>query len=104
MKTYTEQDLRLAFQAGINRGKYLQSGNYYNEPLDEDEYIDSFNFKIEKESTIGFTFGYLQRKLDWDDICAITGLSYYCRSKGYIIENSEVFRIKKSIAKQYNLI
>lgn len=37
-------------------------------------------------------------------ICTITGLSYYCRSEGYTIENSKVFNIKKSIAKQFNLI
>ena len=97
MKTYTEQDLRLAFQAGEDFGRH---NAYDSNLLDEDEYIESLN----KESTIGFTYGYLKRKLEWLDICAITGLSYYCKSEGCIIENSEVFRIKKSIAKQFNLI
>lgn len=104
MKTYTEQDLRLAFQAGSERGAFIQAGNYFDEPLDEDEYIESLNLEVEEESTIGFTYEYLKLKLNWDNICAITGLSYYCKSEGCIIENSEVFRIKKSIAKQFNLI
>lgn len=104
MKTCTEQDLRLAFQAGIDMGKHVQAGNYFDKPLDEDEYIESLNSKIEEESTIGFTYEYLKLKLNWDDICAITGLNYYCRSEGFDIENSEVFRIKKSITKQFNLI
>lgn len=97
MKTYTEQDLRLAFQAGEDFGRH---NAYDSNLLDEDEYIESLN----KESTIGFTYGYLKRKFEWDDICAITGLSYYCRAEGFTIEDSEVFQIKESIAKQYNLI
>lgn len=54
MKTYTEQDLRLAFRAGIDMGKHIQAKNYFDKPLDEDEYIESLNVEI-KESTIGFT-------------------------------------------------
>ena len=103
MPTYTEQDLRFAFQAGIDMGKHIQSGNYYDKPLDEDEYIESLYFEIE-ESTIGFTYEYLKLKLNWDDICTITGLSLYCRNEGFDIKNSEIFRIKKSIAEQFNLI
>jgi len=47
MKTYTEQDLRLAFQAGSERGAFIQAGNYFDAPLDEDEYIESLNPKQE---------------------------------------------------------
>lgn len=54
MKTYTEQDLRLPFRAGIDMGKHIQAKNYFDKPLDEDEYIESLNVEI-KESTIGFT-------------------------------------------------
>lgn len=103
MKTYTEQDLRLAFQAGSERGAFIQAGNYFDAPLDEDEYIESLNPKIE-ESTIRFTFDYLKHKLDWEDICDITGLDYYCRNRGFEIKDSEIFNIKESIAKQYKLI
>lgn len=103
MKTYTEQDLRLAFRAGIDMGKHIQAKNYFDKPLDEDEYIESLDFEI-KESTIGFTYSYLKRKFDWDDICDITGLNYYCRNEGYEIKDSEVFQVKESIAKQFNLI
>lgn len=50
MKTYTEQDLRLAFQAGSERGAFIQAGNYFDAPLDEDEYIESLNPKIEESN------------------------------------------------------
>ena len=30
MKTYTEQDLRLAFQAGNERGAFIQARNYFD--------------------------------------------------------------------------
>lgn len=102
MKTYTEQDLRLAFQAGVNFGSHE---SYFDKPLNENEYIESLNSKIEEEeSTIRFTYEYLKLKLDWLDICKITGLNEYCRAEGYTIKDSEVFRIKKSIAKQFKLI
>ncbi len=64
----------------------------------ETHYVDHL------ESTIGFTYEYLKLKLDWLDICKITGLNEYCRSEGYEIKDSEVFNIKESIAQQFNLI
>lgn len=104
MKTYTEQDLRLAFRAGVDLGRHIQANNYFDKPLDEDEYIESIKNNTIEESTIGFTYEYLKLKLNWLDICKITGLNEYCRNEGFNIEDSEVFRIKKSIAKQFNLI
>ena len=38
MKTYTEQDLRLAFRAGINMGKYLEAKDKYYKPIDEEDF------------------------------------------------------------------
>ena len=35
MKTYTEEDLRLAFQSGVLRGMHDQAGNYFDAPLDK---------------------------------------------------------------------
>lgn len=103
MKIYTEKDLKILASLIDDAYRPYTSNNV--EGLDVvDNFIKGIIPKKEEESTIGFTYEYLKLKLNWDNICAITGLSYYCKSEGCIIENSEVFRIKKSIAKQFKLI
>ena len=101
MKTYTEQDLRTLASLIDDAYRPYTSNNV--EGLDV---VDNFIKGIvpKKESTIGFTYEYLKLKLDWLDICKITGLNEYCRSEGYEIKDSEVFNIKESIAQQFNLI
>lgn len=103
MKTYTEEDLRLAFQAGRERGAFDQAGNYFDAPLDEDEYIESLNPKIDEE-TIYFSYSFLRRKLDWKQFCDLTGVDYYAIRNGYEIKDTENFPIKESKAKEFNLI
>lgn len=103
MKTYTEEDLRLAFQAGSERGAFIQSGSYFDAPLDEDEYIESLNPKIEEE-TIPFSYSFLRRKLEWEQFCDLTGVDYYATRNGYEIKDTEIFNIKESKAKEFNLI
>lgn len=49
MKTYTEQDLREAFKAGLEKGSHQ---SYFDAPLDEDEYIESLNPKEVYEDEI----------------------------------------------------
>jgi hypothetical protein len=106
MKKKLEKKLRLAFKAGSEYGAFLQAGNYFDKPLDEDEFIESLkkSEKITEEEKIPLTFAYLKSKLDWSDICDVTGLDYYCLNNGYEIKSYEVFNIDKIIAKQYNLI
>ena len=70
MKTYTEQDLRLAFRAGINMGKYFEAKDKYFKPKGIEDVIDELNPE-NRESTIGFTYGHLKRKFDWDTIINI---------------------------------
>lgn len=101
--SYTQEDLRRAFFSGSERGIWVKSGNYYDEPLDEDGYIESLNPKIE-EDKISFTYDYLNRKLDWEKFCDLTGVDYYAKANGYNIENNEIFYITESKAKEFNLI
>ena len=101
---YTEEDLRKAFQAGCARGAHNQSGNYFDAPLDEDEYIESLKDKKEELKTIPFTYFHLHNQLGWERFCDLTGTSIYARKEGYEIEYDEVFFISESDAKKFNLI
>jgi len=105
MKTYTEDDLRRAFQAGKEYGKFIEKDEYapFITELDEDEYIGSLEIEQEEE-TVSFTYSFLRRKLEWSDICELTGVDYYAINNGFEIKDSEVFEIKESKAKEYNLI
>jgi hypothetical protein len=104
MKTYTEEDLRKSFRAGIDRGAFLERGEYapFKKCLDEDEYIDSLN-EVSKEK-IPFSYGFLRRKLDWEDFCDLTGVDYYATKNGFEIKDNETFEISESKAKEFNLI
>jgi hypothetical protein len=104
MKTYTEEDLREAFRSGVKLGDHQGKGNYYDRPLDEDEYIKSLEPKSEEVELIPFTYAYLKRKLDWTDFCDITGVSHYALNEGFVIEDTEIFKIEKELAIQSKLI
>ena len=102
MKTYTEEDLRLAFGAGL-----LSSENYKIGSAQklEDEYIESLNHKEVEEETVSFTYSYICRKLDWEEFCEISGIDYYLTRYGReVIKDHETFEIKESTAKQYGLL
>jgi hypothetical protein len=101
---YTEEDIRKAFRAGISQGMYLQAGNYFDAPLDEDEYIDNLKETVVEEDKISFTYSFLCRKMDWGEFCNLTGIDYYARNNGWEIKDNEIFYITESKAKQFNLI
>lgn len=103
---YTEEDLRRAFQAALERREYLESGESTPSTniLDEDEYIESLKDKKEELKTIPFTYFHLYSQLGWARFCDLTGTSIYARNEGYEIEYNEVFFISESDAKKFNLI
>lgn len=102
MDNNLEKQLREAFKAGVNYGE--AQNQYFDKPLNEDEYIESLQVCEDPVKKIDLTFGYLKLKLSWDTICNITGLSYYCQNEGYNINDSEVFSINIDLAKELNLI
>ena len=69
-KLYTEEDLRQAFKAGWLSGK--NDDNYFDKPLDEDEYIQSLN-PIEKEEIIYIPYFWIKNNIGWSKFCDITG-------------------------------
>jgi hypothetical protein len=104
MKKYTEEDLRKAFVAGLERGAFVQSGSYFDAPLDENEYIESLNPKEVEEDKIYFTYSFLKRKLEWEQFCELTGVDYYATRNGFEIKDTDIFYVIESKAKQFNLI
>ena len=106
MKTYTEQDIRKAFQAGNFRGAYLEANEYapFTIPFDEDDYIENLNEKEVEEDKVSFTYSFLRRKLDWMDFCELTGTNEWAKKEGREFKDDEIFYTTESKAKQFNLI
>ena len=103
MKTYTEEDLRNAFRGGIARGKHIANNNYFDAPLDEDEYIDSLK-EVQEEEKIPFTYLHLVSVLGWETFCDLTSTDLYARNEGFSFSDTEIFYITKSIAKEHGII
>lgn len=103
-KKYTEEDLRLAFQAGSERGAFIQSGSYFDAPLDEDEYIESLKPQLKEEKEIPITYGLIKATCGWSRFCDITGGNHYAVNEFGDYEANEVFYITESQAKQLNFI
>lgn len=101
---YTEEDLRKAYQAGYKRGMFDHSSNYFDAPLDEKEYIESLSKKEVFEPKVSFTYSFLRRKLNWEQFCDLTGISYYAKANGFEIKDNEIFYFTESKAKEFNLI
>lgn len=104
MKTYTEEDLRLAFQAGVLRGMHDQAGNYFDAPLDENEYIESLNPKIEEGKEIPITYGLIKATCGWSEFAEVTNRNVYAINEFGDYEANEVFYITESQAKQLKFI
>src|SRR5690606_24862437 len=105
MKKSLENKLRDAFKAGKERGYFDGENNYFDAPLDEDEYIE--NLKKSKdliEDKISFTYSFLRRKLDWMQFCELTGTNEWCLKEGGEIKDTEIFYVTESKAKEYGLL
>lgn len=74
--------------------------------VDEISWLFNFPTTIdtEPEEEISFTYSFLRRKLDWMKFCELTGTNEYCRKEGREIEDSDIFYITESKAKEYNLL
>lgn len=104
MKKYREEDLRLAFKAGSERGAFIQAGNYFDAPLDENEYIESLNPKTEEEKEILITYGLIKATCGWSKFCDVTDGNHYAINEFGGYEDREVFYITESQAKQLKFI
>ena len=100
---YTEEDLRELAGLIDNAYRPYTSNNVEGSDVAEN-FIKGYYKTVVEEDKISFTYSFLRRKLDWLEICELTGLSEYCRAEGYEIKDDEVFYITESKAKQFNLI
>ena len=92
-KKYTEEDLRKAFQAGHERGVFDGQGNYFDAPLDEDEYIESLNPKPIQEKTIPITYGLIKAVCGWSRFCDVTNGNHYAINEFGDLPDNEIFHI-----------
>lgn len=102
-KEHTEEDIRNAFKAGHERGVFDGANNYFDAPLDEDEYIQSIKKPIESEETVPYTYAHLISVLGWEGFCDVTGISYYAKNEGAVFNDNEIFYISKSDVTEYLL-
>lgn len=106
MKTYTEQDLRNAYEQGAK--DYCES--YKTLPLflseDVDDYIESLSSKPkkEKEKEIPITYGLIKATCGWSKFCDVTNGNHYAINECGDYKDREVFYITESQAKQLNFI
>lgn len=97
-KKYTEEDIRKAFQAGHERGVFDGNNNYFDAPLDEDEYIESLNPKPIQEKIIPVTYGMIKATCGWNKFCDVTGGNHYEIKEFGHPSDSEIYHVTK---KQY---
>jgi hypothetical protein len=99
-KEYTEEHTKLQ--------KILQK--YGNEEFGDcilDEICELFGHKLtpaEEEETVPYAYGFLKRKIRWENLCELVGVYYYALKEGFEISDSEVFHIKMSDAEKYGII
>jgi hypothetical protein len=99
MKTYNEEDLRLAFKAGVEWGVWNAKDNYFDEPLTENEYIESLNPEPKQQEKIPITYGQIKAVCGWSKFCDVTGSNPYAINEGWNPSDTEIIAITKE---QYN--
>lgn len=92
----TEESLRLAFKAGVKWGVFIAVGEDFDEPFDENEYIESLNPKVEHEETIPITYGMIKATCGWGKFCDVTGYNHYAIKEFGHPDDSTTYEIKKS--------
>ena len=102
MKKSLEDKLRDAFRAG--RVKGLHGDNYFDAPLDEDEYIESLIPPKTKEKEIPITYGLIKATCGWSKFAETTDRNVYAINEFGDYEDREMFYITESQAKQLKFI
>jgi len=90
-----EEKLRHAYRAGILQGRHLQAGNYFDAPLDEDEYIESLTPKKVKEELIPITYGFIKNTFGWSRFCDVTNHNHYAINERGEPDLNDTFNVTK---------
>lgn len=105
MKKSLENKLRDAFKAGVQRGYFDGANNYFDAPLDEDEYIESLKETVtEKKKEIPITYGLIKATCGWSKFAETTDRNVWAINEFGEYEPNEVFYITETQAKQLKFI
>lgn len=91
----------------LRYGQYTSNNTEGSDFLEEhkNSIIDGSYFnQLVEELTVPITYFTLRKHLSWKDICDVTGMDYNDRNAKFDVQDHEVFYIKESLAKQYQLI
>lgn len=104
MKQLTEEHIREAFRAGSEWGAHKQAGNYYNAPLDEDEYVETIFPKSKGVELIPITYGIIKNTVGWSRFCDVTGNNAYAINEFGDFEYDTIFKITKEEASKLGFV
>ena len=93
---FTLEDIRKAFQAGHERGVFDANHNYFDAPLDEDEYIKSLTEEPQTEEKVTITYSLIKATVGWSRFCDITGFNHYAINEFGEPSPRETFDIVKA--------
>lgn len=103
MKTYTEEDLRSAYQQGFNRANAIE-GYPIHYTLTEDEYIERLKSQKIQEKEIPITYGLIKASCGWSRFAEVCDKNVYAINEWGDYKPNEIFYITESQAKQLKFI
>tara|TARA_R110000796_G_scaffold126793_3_gene241772 strand:+ start:1533 stop:1853 length:321 start_codon:yes stop_codon:yes gene_type:complete len=104
-KEYTEEDIKLAFEAGVDYGAFA----YYSdndEAMDWDLYLITIKKpkEVDEAKDIPVTYFQIKHGPEWSKWCDVVGGNVYAISEGYEPDDSELFYITNSQARKLKFI
>tara|TARA_R110000737_G_scaffold213289_3_gene230423 strand:- start:712 stop:1032 length:321 start_codon:yes stop_codon:yes gene_type:complete len=103
-KEYTEEDIRLAFEAGSQYGAFA----YYSDDAAMDCDLYLITIKEPKDTKepedVPITYFQIKNGPGWSEWCDVTGGNHYAINEGYSPEDRELFYITESQARKLKFI
>lgn len=99
----TEDIVRDIFKCGAEWGAWNYANNYFDEPMNEEEVINSYFPRQKEENKVPYTFGHLERVLGWESFCDLTGISYWAKREGFEIKDNEIIYLTEEQIEEYGL-
>lgn len=101
-----EKIIRDAFRAGEVRGAFDAHNNYFDSPLDENEYVEDFfnkdKINEEDEKYTKITLGMIKATCGWSKFCDVTGGNHYMLNE-WTVDDDELFEVKYKHLKELGL-
>lgn len=95
--TFTEEDLRNAFRAGQERGRFDANYNYFDAPFDEDEWVKSYTEPVEEEEEkITVTYSMIKKTCGWSKFCDVTDGNHWAINEFGDFDDNHTFEVTKT--------